>query len=113
MKLLYEAANSVEAHMIVNLLEQSDLSARIDGEFLQGGAGDLQAFGVVRVMIEEHNYDNAVAVINLWESMAPKIDEEDRNSVTLNTVTTSKLHYIIIGLVLGFICGVAVTLLSY
>ena len=53
MKLLYEAANTVEAHMILNLLEQSSLSARIDGEYLQGGVGELQAIGIVRVMVDE------------------------------------------------------------
>lgn len=32
MKLLYEASNSLEAHMILNLLEQEGLSGRIDGD---------------------------------------------------------------------------------
>lgn len=66
MKLIYEASNSVEAHMILNLLEQAGLSARIDGEYLQGGIGELQAIGVVRVMVDEADYTEAKAIIEEW-----------------------------------------------
>ena len=63
MRLLYEAANSVDAHMIATLLDQTGIACRIDGEFLQGGAGELQAFGVVRVMVDEEVYPQARSII--------------------------------------------------
>jgi len=67
MKLAYEAANSIEGHMILNLLEQSGLTARIDGEYLQGGMGELPAAGLVRVMIDEADYEEARLLILQWE----------------------------------------------
>lgn len=76
MKLIYEALNTLEAHMILNLLEQADLSARIDGEYLQGGVGELQAIGVVRVMIDEKDYDQGVAIIQEWEAKQPELESQ-------------------------------------
>lgn len=35
MKVVYQASNAVEAHMILHLLEQQGLAGRIDGEYLQ------------------------------------------------------------------------------
>ena len=108
MKLLYEAANAVEAHMIVNLLEQSELTARIDGEFLQGGVGELQAFGVVRVMIDDTDYDQAIEIIKLWESKTAQSDEI-MPTISIGSV---KFQYFILGIVIGFVFGVAVSVFS-
>ncbi len=71
MKLLYEAANAVEAHMILNLLEQSGLRGRIDGEYLQGGVGELQATGFVRVMIDENDYIEGRSIVEAWDTKQP------------------------------------------
>lgn len=71
MKLLYEASNAIEAHMILDLLTQMGLPARVEGEYLQGGIGELQASGVVRVMIEESYYPEAAKVIQEWDAAQP------------------------------------------
>ncbi|MEN8226403.1 MAG: DUF2007 domain-containing protein, partial [Bacteroidota bacterium] len=42
MKCIFEASSGLEAHMISNLLQQDGIEARIDGEYLQGGVGELQ-----------------------------------------------------------------------
>jgi hypothetical protein len=68
MRLIYEAANTIEGHMVLNLLEQAGLQARIDGEYLQGGVGELQAMGVVRVMVEESDYAEAKLVVEDWDA---------------------------------------------
>jgi len=71
MKCVYEAANSVEAHMIANMLEQHDITTRIDGEFLTGGIGELPAAGLVRVMAEEKDFERARHIIGEWEKKSP------------------------------------------
>ena len=68
MRLLYEALNSIEAHLILNLLEQDGLTARIDGEYLQGGIGELQAAGMVRIMIEENDYAKGRVIVQVWDA---------------------------------------------
>lgn len=71
MKTVYEAANSVEAHMVLDLLQQQGLAGRIDGEFLQGGVGELPAAGLVRVVVDEADYATARSVVDAFEAAQP------------------------------------------
>lgn len=68
MKTVYEAANALEAHMIADLLDQADIYARIDGEYLQGGVGELQAFGLVKVRVNDPDFAAARELVSQWET---------------------------------------------
>jgi hypothetical protein len=65
--LLYQAANTIEGQMIVDVLAQTGIEARIQGAYLQGGIGELQALGVVRVMVAEQDYARAREVTDQWD----------------------------------------------
>jgi hypothetical protein len=98
MKLLYEASNTVEAHMILNLLEQAGLSARIDGEYLQGGVGELQTMGIVRVMVKENDYPDAKSIIQEWDAAQPALDTKKTIAKKQSNFGTG---------IIGFIFGIA------
>lgn len=68
MKTLYEAANAAEAHMLADLLRQQGIAAEIHGEHLQGAVGGLPALGLVRLVVDEHDFPRARAAIDQWES---------------------------------------------
>ena len=57
--------------MILDLLQQQGLAGRVDGEYLQGGIGELPAAGLVRVMVEEQDYAAAKAIIDKWDAVQP------------------------------------------
>ena len=97
MQLLYEASNSIEAHMILNLLQQAGLSARIDGEFLQGGMGELQAIGLVRVMVEPDDYSEAKLIVDEWDRKQPEQETTSSAKKTSSSIGVA---------VVGFLCGV-------
>lgn len=103
MKTIYEASNSVEAHMILNLLHQAGLSGRVDGEFLQGGAGELQAIGLVKVKIEASDYPLAKQIIQQWDAMQPSVEDAH---------PAKKGNFLWTG-VFGFLSGCIVTALFY
>ena len=42
---VFHAANSIEAHMVLHLLEQAGITGDLEGEYLQGGVGELPAGG--------------------------------------------------------------------
>jgi hypothetical protein len=71
MQRVFMAAHSVEAHMILHLLEQSGISGHVEGEYLQGGVGDLPAGGLVHVVVDDEHAGHARAIIRDWESRAP------------------------------------------
>ena len=98
MKCAYEAANGVEARMVANLLDQVGIAARIDGEHLAGGVGELPAAGLVRVMVEEHRYDRAREVIRDWE----------KSTQPSNDATAPTRSYGVLWFVLGVGAAVAI-----
>lgn len=72
METIFEASTGVEAHMILHLLDQSGIKGRVDGEFLQGGVGELPPAGNVRVVVAPEDVTAARQVIAEWESNQPK-----------------------------------------
>jgi Putative prokaryotic signal transducing protein len=96
MKSVYEASTGLDAHMILNLLEQRGISGRIEGEYLQGGIGELSALGFVRVLVADENYAEAMQIISEWEAIQPP-GEESRPE----TSTSVALRIFIAGIFVG------------
>jgi hypothetical protein len=71
MKTLYEASNAVEGQMLQDLLHQAGISARLDGAYLQGAVGGLPASGLVRLVVDEVDFDKGREVIDRWEATEP------------------------------------------
>ena len=110
MKKVYETSTALEAHMVKNLLENEGVDSRIDGEYLQGGVGELQAMGAIRVVVEEDDYPKAREIIDEWESLQP---DDDATSVKTNK-TSSATNGFVLGVVLTigvtyFISGLSIT----
>jgi hypothetical protein len=71
---VYECNLAVEAHMVCDLLSQAGISARVDGEFLQGAAGDIPLGNTVKVRVEPARAAEAREVIADWEKLQPTPD---------------------------------------
>ncbi|MFM1895932.1 MAG: hypothetical protein RLZZ385_1006 [Pseudomonadota bacterium] len=67
MKTVFDAANSLEAHIVLGLLNQAGIQGRIHGEFLQGAMGELPAMGLVRVLVSDSDYPRAREIIADWD----------------------------------------------
>jgi len=95
-KSVYEAATALDAHMILNLLEQEGITGRVDGEYLPGGVGELQAINLVRVMVSEADHSRARQIIRDWESI-----QVEQESATAARKPASGIAGFIAGLVVG------------
>ncbi len=67
MRKVYEAADMLEAHVVKGVLQQEGISGFIQGEYLQGGMGDLPVSGFVRIVVNEADYQDAKNVLASWE----------------------------------------------
>jgi hypothetical protein len=67
MIVIYQALNSIDAHLLRGLLAQRGVHAAVAGEFLQGGAGELPAGGVVSVVVAADDVDLARSVVREFE----------------------------------------------
>ena len=81
MKVLYDASDAIEAQLIKNMLAQINITAYVHGDYLQGGIGDLQAFGLVRVLVSEEDYGAAKSLLDDWQSATIVDDDIDRQDV--------------------------------
>ena len=102
MKIVYDAYNALDAHVVRNLLETEGIPSFVQGEYLQGGVGELSAIDLVKVAVNDHDAIRARALIEAWESSQPMDKEagnEDRLRGSENSVTPI-FHFIS-----GFIAG--------
>lgn len=106
MRTLYEASNSLEAHMILNLLEMQGLSGRIEGEFLQGGLGELPAVGLVRVLVAEEDYQAAKEIVSRWEAAQPA--PTAAASVPPARTAASSFPIFLAGVAVGFLAALLI-----
>ena len=112
MMTVYQAATAVEAHMVANLLHQHEVkSARVDGEYLQGGVGLLQAVDVVRVVVDDAEYEQAKQIIADWEAgqqdspvdAATGADAAASSSASPKAGLTAALPMLLLGILLGVV----------
>ena len=80
MIVVYNAANSIEAHLIKNLLEQQEITAYVFGDYLQGGVGEIPAIGLVTVNVSDSDYIKAKEIVDAWDS-STVIDNIDASYV--------------------------------
>jgi hypothetical protein len=96
MKKVYEASHGLEAHMIADLLRQQGITGRVEGEYLAGAIGELPAAGLVRVVVDEEDYEPARRVIEGWHAAQPE-DEPTRRA----PAASARWPYVAAGLLLG------------
>lgn len=65
---VYNALNSLDAHLIKGLLEQQEIPAYVLGEHLQSGVGEIPAIGLIRVSVSDVDYPKAKAIADAWDA---------------------------------------------
>jgi hypothetical protein len=63
MRVVYEAANLIDAHLVRHALEDAGIPAFVRGEALLGGVGELPACGLVAVCVPEAAWPEADALV--------------------------------------------------
>ncbi|TWI14052.1 DUF2007 domain-containing protein [Aerolutibacter ruishenii] len=63
MKVVYEAANLIDAHLVRHALEAEDIPVFLRGEQLLGGMGELPLFGVVAVCVPDVAWPEARGIV--------------------------------------------------
>ena len=64
MKQAYQAANPIDAQLVVDLLASQGIGAFVQGQYLSGGIGELPAGELMRVWVGDEDFARARAVID-------------------------------------------------
>lgn len=63
MRIVYDAANLIDAHLVRHALEWAEIPAFVRGEALVGGIGELPAFGLVSVAVPDSVFEQALEIV--------------------------------------------------
>jgi hypothetical protein len=63
MKVVYEAANLIDAHLVRHALEAAEIPVFLRGEQLLGGMGELPLFGVIAVCVPDTVWPQAREIV--------------------------------------------------
>jgi Putative prokaryotic signal transducing protein len=96
---VYECTLAVEAHMVCDLLSQAGISARVEGEFLQTGGGELPLGNLVKVRVDPVRAAEAREVIADWEKLQPPA--EPGAAPSTKTSRAGSLLWLLGGLMAG------------
>jgi hypothetical protein len=103
MKCVYEAPNALEARMIADVIERSGISCRIDGEYLQGGVGELFVGDFIRILVEDEDYVAGRVVVKNWEATEVVEEPEIAPKSKINIIFSVSLS-LLVGLIIGVGC---------
>ncbi|HUH91361.1 MAG TPA: DUF2007 domain-containing protein [Lysobacter sp.] len=79
MKVVYEAAGIIDAHLIRHALEAADIPVFVKGEALLGGMGELPMFGLVQVCVPDSAWLQAREVVQSVGLGAPVALSDDES----------------------------------
>ncbi len=74
MKVVYEAANLIDAHLVRHALEAVEIPVFLRGEQLLGGMGELPLFGVIAVCVPDVAWPQARDVVEALALGEPRAD---------------------------------------
>ena len=100
---VYQAHSSFDAKLIQDQLSFEGIDSHIMGDLLQGGMGELQAHGLVKLMVDEEDLEHSISIIENWKNT--KISENEKAPV--KAVSPKKnnkpiIMFVIVFVVLGF-----------
>jgi len=58
-KIVYQAENIIDAHLVKNALDHAGIAAFVSGQYLTGAAGELPPMALVNVMVAEADWPAA------------------------------------------------------
>lgn len=67
----YEAASPLDAAVLAGVLKQAGIDSQIFGQALSGGIGELPAQGLVRVMVNTAQLEEARDIVAQWQQHIP------------------------------------------
>ncbi|MFP3874257.1 MAG: DUF2007 domain-containing protein [Thiohalophilus sp.] len=81
MVIIYTANNYIEGNLVRGLLESQGIDTYVNGEYLQGGIGELMPMGHIKLSVDDDDEAAALRIIERYENGEFQIgDNEDVSS---------------------------------
>lgn len=83
MKIAYHAENTLDAHLVLSVLLDHGLEARVSGDVLTAGIGELPMGGLVKVWVEDADALRAAELIERWRRGEFGLDDAEDGVVAV------------------------------
>ncbi len=67
MKIVYKAANIIEAHLVSGMLQAHEIQAFVSGHYLQGGVGEIAPNDFANVSVADSDVSLAIQIVTEYE----------------------------------------------
>ncbi|NLY12899.1 MAG: DUF2007 domain-containing protein [Gammaproteobacteria bacterium] len=76
MQRIHEPADLMEAQMLISMLRSEGIQVYLQGADLVGGMGELPALGLLGLMVEDEQVQQARALIASYQQATPIVEGE-------------------------------------
>jgi hypothetical protein len=104
LKLIYNARDITEAHIVSGLLKSNGIDAYVGGHYLQGGVGELAASDFATIHVDDENVDAALSIIAEYEGVEPQRSEDTKQ---IRCYLASPLIVLIVSILLMLLLAIA------
>ncbi|MDY6979756.1 MAG: DUF2007 domain-containing protein [Pseudomonadota bacterium] len=77
MVIIYTANDYIEGNLVRGLLESQGIDTYVNGEYLQGGIGELMPMGHIKLSVDDEDESAALRIIERYESGEFQIGDEE------------------------------------
>ncbi|MFT4798782.1 MAG: hypothetical protein ACJAYE_002580 [Candidatus Azotimanducaceae bacterium] len=112
MKIVYRAADIIEAEIVKGMLVANDLEAHVSGFYLQGGVGEIAPTDLANVLVPDEDYDSAKELVLEYDGNQSPQNNDSLNVETIGTGPTSKMLATVVVIVAISVFGYWLVLLN-
>lgn len=89
MKIVYRAADIIEAEIVKGMLVANGIEANVSGFYLQGGVGEIAPTGLANVFVPDEDYGSAKELVLEYDGNQSSQSSNTSNAEAINTGTRS------------------------
>lgn len=77
MVIVYTANDYIEGNLVKGLLESQGIETYVNGEYLQGGIGELMPIGHIKLSVDDADEQAALRIIERYENGEFQIEDDE------------------------------------
>ncbi|TVP53443.1 MAG: DUF2007 domain-containing protein [Halomonadaceae bacterium] len=105
MLIVYRGKDMIEANIVAGLIQSHGIHCHVEGNYLQGGMGEIGTSGFSNVRVEDEDFDQARALVEEYEQdrhMSP-IEAVAEPAGTYQVNRLSRVFLIVCTVIIGLL----------
>jgi ligand-binding sensor protein len=105
MKIVYRAADIIEAEIVKGMLIAGDIDAHVSGFYLQGGIGEIAPTDLANVLVADDDYAHAEELVREYDNNQPLQTSDSMATEDLGANANNRVLISIIVIIMFTVLG--------